>query len=777
MFDLAGSKGIQNAGNTTRTTLMHRVLNQSVPTANPTVAEGEEDDDEGTEELANLVEQYHKNNNPQNPFLRYLDSIDAENEANISSSSSATTTINHGSNLSTNASNVGSSSSSAPSGGTETYFDVDNVVTCWSDYLKAQYHAKSLLGIGGRNATGDYYGTSDANILSSGTASFAPFSFGSQFSSESLYDAARCLLEETDNLQGIQTIVDIDSGFGGLANDYLNYLREECPRTSIIVLGALQPHSRKGIIRSSGTNNEENIFNYSEKDRESIRNINLGLAYASFGSNHNDIDSVFIPLSLQSYAEAVDAAAETAAHNTHNTTKAFQSIDAQNLSLWFPGIHRPVSHKHFQTSALLATAWDTLSMPYRRNQSFQDNLLPVSSYHGDRLQDISSTDMNETGLSSYHQQGLRETLDTRIRHTNNYGSSSNLNDNHLSYDPSIEMSADAPMIGLNSAITMKEMYNLLCPAPQLRINTVSLGFPVPHPRASATTLGRLLAKENPIHQSNMNIVQPLSWTRNLPQAWYTASRSSVYTPDDSSTSSSTVGELTTEGSIGHGSGSTLQKLTEQEGLMKKQQARDSATSIPYAHTMIVRGIGTHGSHSQQGTEAYRSSLHAYGRVLDNYLSRTSCNLAGHAVFRTPTPLPLSFPAFFPPGLYDTAGAAVGNFLRKGLRPPSLHPGLSVESLYSSSHQSAHHHQRYDEFAGVSTPFSVPVMVQVSNTPSYGPNLQSIHDRFQHRDHSILHRFTRGSERTSGSSGGSGNVIELEEVQAILGNLVDDYSRD
>jgi hypothetical protein len=682
-------------------------------------AEGEEEDEGETEELADLVDRYAKAQAPPNPFLRYL-----EQEEGLGVPSSATE-IGAPSSAGVG-SNAGAGGGSGDDGGSaEPSFDVESLVTCWGDYLKAQYHPRSAIAVGGRSAFGDAYGTSESSSLAGGSGSpsfFDAFSYGSQFVNETLQDAARGLLEESDSLQGFQAVVDIDSGFGGLALEYLTYLREECPRAPLLIFGALQPHVRGSHARHTGgvgapaPDVHAGAFDYASREREAIRDVNIGLAFAAFGAAHSELDATFVPLTAQAYAEAVDAAARAASSSVSAVVGGRGGAEAVSsrslapaaaaLSSFFPGLHRPNAHKHYQTSAILAAAMDTVTMPFRRNAGFADRVLPVAGYEAERT----ASSGVRAGDSQPSQHGARESGDARLKHGGGGGGADD--EGRLFFDPSVEMTSDTPLVALSSGLTLREFTGLLSPAPYLRTAALGLALPCAHPRASATTMGRVLGTQPPVHANSMSVLQPMSWTTGLPRSW------------------------TSEGGA------------------------HASSAAPFAHALVLRGVGTHAHSPTQGR--YRSSQDAYGRVLDTYLARTPCRSAGHAVFRTPLPLPLTFPSsLFPAGAYDAAGALVGPVSRRPpfMPPASVDGGRGAGGLLGSA---------YAEYAGVSTPFSTPVAAHLATTPAYAGNLRAVSDAFERRDRSVLHRFA-GADRTSASG-----ALDMDDVQAALGGMVDDY---
>jgi hypothetical protein len=583
---------------------------------------------------------------------------------------------------------------------------------------------------------GDALGSSDAGSLSSG-ARFDAFTYGGALMNEELQDRARAYLEACDHLQGIQAVVDIDSGFGSLAVEYLLYLREECPRVALLTMGALAPHAHhdaavanffratnggggggvsggKGGASSGGdVNATYGGFDYADRDRSTVRAVNVGMAFASFAGAQSDLGGTFIPLSMQPYADAVEEAARAAVAEAVESGQIGSASAAAAYAAWFPGLVRPHSHRHYQTSALLAAGWDTFTAPFRRSAGFGDAMLPaVAAVEGGARPERAIHEASSTGVG-----GQREAADTRERH--NHGA-----DKRNWFDPAIEMASERPSVGLADGVSMGEQLALLAPSPHLRLTTLAMTFPFPHPRASATTLDRILAGLPPSQALGLDVAQPLSWTCALPASAYRRRAGS--------------GAAGSPPGSGHGG---------------------FAAATPFAHLLIARGIG---SHSVSSGGAYTSSRDAYGRVLESYLSRTQCATAGHTLLRTPLPVPVTFPHLFPRHMYDGFGGYVGGHARGVGLPPTISGDTAdAASAVTASAGSG----------GVPLPYSAPSLLYAATGPGYAPALRRVHADFARRDRSVLHRFGV-VDRTSGSSGG---LLDFEDAQNALAQLVDDYA--
>ena len=102
----------------------------------------------------------------------------------------------------------------------------------WSDRWYPHLHSKSI------NELQDYR---------EGVARFDVFTHGYEVlagkgseQTEIIFESFRCQLEHCDRVQGFQVFADCDSGFGGLAHDFLvEYVREECRSAPILTYGLM----------------------------------------------------------------------------------------------------------------------------------------------------------------------------------------------------------------------------------------------------------------------------------------------------------------------------------------------------------------------------------------------------------------------------------------------------------------------------------------------------------------------------------------------------------
>lgn len=145
-------------------------------------------------------------------------------------------------------------------------------------------------------------------------------------------------------------VANMHDGFGGFSRDYLTYVREECPKQPILVFGCSDPavwtqHTTLGLETSSPPSS----VGASALAKQAARDVNLALSWAAM--LHEDVSSLFTPLTLQSYAEFV-----------HRR----RADDPDWIDSYFPE-PRSLDHSSaYHTSAVLASALNGVTMPWRQ---------------------------------------------------------------------------------------------------------------------------------------------------------------------------------------------------------------------------------------------------------------------------------------------------------------------------------------------------------------------------------------------------------------------------
>ena len=157
----------------------------------------------------------------------------------------------------------------------------------WSDGWRPKFHRKSIYEI--------------PNVTN--TTPFDVWSYGYEVMSSTeeadLYlDGLRFQLEHCDRVQGFQVFVDIDSGFGGFCEKFLEEVKEEC-RSSCIITYGLTPKKWGEGLNSKSAN--YSYISSNVANRQSKRNINVGIAMAQLTS----LSTLYLPLSLGGSWESV----------------------------------------------------------------------------------------------------------------------------------------------------------------------------------------------------------------------------------------------------------------------------------------------------------------------------------------------------------------------------------------------------------------------------------------------------------------------------------------
>ena len=619
--------------------------------------------------------------------------------------------------------------------------DLASVVHSWGDFCKAALNPKGLIGVGGRTSVGDTI-CAEGMGLRSGLARFDAFSDGCGLADEACLDRVRWALEASDSLGGIQAAVDIDSGWGGFSLDVLRFLKDECPKAPMLVLGVSQPRSRVvpqpspslptgGTHRSSAQWGGEEAAQqqpslYASRNRAQLGKINAALAFSSFGAG--ELDCNLLPLNLQAALERGRGA--------------------------FPGLLVPAWSSPFQTAALLAAAWDCASAPFRRNArcggggDAGEFTCPAGGWaEGAGGSKGGTGDFRMVGGGGGSGSGGGG------GGGGGGGSSSNVSGQRSS-------AAYSPLAALPTTLDMGDYLTFLRAGRghTLRISSASLSLPFPHPSVSPAHLRSLCAALAPTSHCHPQVFTPLSHA--------------------------------------------FQRLSTAAAAAAAPSTPPSA--IPFAHALVARGVG-----SALGPIGAPSA--ALGCAWDEWLVRDECREAGHAVIRTPLPLPITLPRLLPKWRYCSKGgvaraalqrlgvtagdaraaasARVGGYAttpqaaalshlamqRRFVTPKgwgSLPPTVEAALLGAPAVLSLR-----DAQEGSASPFAVPVLAHVSTAPSLGGCLRELQGALRGRDAGVGARF--GAE-TSGAGGGAHTAsgegcVSFADAEDALGGLADEYA--
>ncbi|KAK3827488.1 MAG: tubulin domain-containing protein [Benniella sp.] len=105
-----------------------------------------------------------------------------------------------------------------------------NGIKTWSDFNRVYFHPKSMLTISGYLMGSDFM---PFDVFSYGRTAFLE----TEKELDSYDDNFRLFAEECDQLQGIQVLADVLNGWGGFASSYLERLREDFPKSTVITYG------------------------------------------------------------------------------------------------------------------------------------------------------------------------------------------------------------------------------------------------------------------------------------------------------------------------------------------------------------------------------------------------------------------------------------------------------------------------------------------------------------------------------------------------------------
>uniref|UniRef100_A0A6B2L440 DML1/Misato tubulin domain-containing protein n=1 Tax=Arcella intermedia TaxID=1963864 RepID=A0A6B2L440_9EUKA len=185
-------------------------------------------------------------------------------------------------------------------------FNLDQSVSVWSDYMKVFVDENNIFSYD------DYSHLNEAqpfDVFNYGYSVFKTYDYEEEIESK-----LHKITEQCDRLQGFQAFCDIDSGFAGIAEDMLSFVREEFPRAPISFFGFYG--APKDMTRKS----------------KAKRILNLSLSMTTL----SQLCSVYFPLSHKHW----------------------------DTSLHFPYL-KLEKEKKFHSSAIFAAAINTLTRPYR----------------------------------------------------------------------------------------------------------------------------------------------------------------------------------------------------------------------------------------------------------------------------------------------------------------------------------------------------------------------------------------------------------------------------
>lgn len=201
----------------------------------------------------------------------------------------------------------------------EKQYNFSNNTKTWADYMYTRYHPRSINLLSSVNKSNDIA----FDCYSRGAQAWTENYFDDDFS-----DRIRQYMEECNNCQGFQMLFDASDAFSGLSLKILEHIQDDYGKTSLTI----PIFSPKQI--SCGPEASDALC-------DSTRVINAALTYG----NLIELSSLILPLSTMSRCWR---------NLSRPRTFPYFKYDSSNL---------------YETSAILATYLDTMSLRYRVRES------------------------------------------------------------------------------------------------------------------------------------------------------------------------------------------------------------------------------------------------------------------------------------------------------------------------------------------------------------------------------------------------------------------------
>lgn len=213
----------------------------------------------------------------------------------------------------------------AASGIEEKDYNLSDNVDSWADFLYGRFHPRTVHVVKEYNHNPD---KQTFDTFNCGVQLWRTEQFEDEFC-----DRIRQYVEECDFLQGFQTLFDSFNGFAGLATQCMEHLNDEYGKANL----AVPVFSPKSMLYE----------NADEPMSDSIRVINSVLSFSQLIEQ----SSLFIPLSTQNRV-----------WRQLGSARQFPSLEYRN-------------DNPYQTSAILASYLDTISLRYRLRDLPSSNTL------------------------------------------------------------------------------------------------------------------------------------------------------------------------------------------------------------------------------------------------------------------------------------------------------------------------------------------------------------------------------------------------------------------
>ncbi|KAI9261367.1 tubulin domain-containing protein [Helicostylum pulchrum] len=238
---------------------------------------------------------------------------------------------------------------------------LDSSVNNWSDYNRIYYHPRSVNPI-------------TTHQMDNEITPFDNYTIGRQSYNENekemdiFEDNFRFFVEECDNLQGFQIFTDVDDAFGGFTESLLDNIRDEYLKTPIMTYGLSDSHAEYRTDRHK---------------QKIILNRAFGMTRLA------ELSSMYIPI--------------------YTPTMAATKNSGLSPYLYFD------EYSRYHTSAIIAAAIETNSLPYRLKHNSVTMAETISKLNWVRNTSLASLSVSLPLPIS--EKGYIETVETMIKKT------------------------------------------------------------------------------------------------------------------------------------------------------------------------------------------------------------------------------------------------------------------------------------------------------------------------------------------------------------------------
>ncbi|KAG0056256.1 mtDNA inheritance, partitioning of the mitochondrial organelle [Gryganskiella cystojenkinii] len=144
-----------------------------------------------------------------------------------------------------------------------------NQIKTWSDYNRVYFHPQSMITLSGYQLESEFM---PFDVFSYGRGAF----IDTEKEKETYDENFRLFTEECDQLQGFQVMADVLDGWGGYATSYLEMLREDFPKATVVTYGL----------------SDDQMGRHATMREKQITIANEALAFANLSS----LSSLYVPV-------------------------------------------------------------------------------------------------------------------------------------------------------------------------------------------------------------------------------------------------------------------------------------------------------------------------------------------------------------------------------------------------------------------------------------------------------------------------------------------------